>query len=152
MFHIQTILGVKPVPMNPTALNKSVSFENLAEDIGGAKQENCPFSWARSPKNLLQQDKYLALASSFVLMRLLCFFLPKLSAHAKRAWGWHIQLPSLMGLCNYSQAFFQQSRQGLSRLNPGKRTNLQEGAMTAKAWASKSLASVSIGEPSSGRI
>lgn len=146
------VTGVKPVPVDPTTLNKSISFANPAEDIGGAMQENCPFSWARSPENLLQQDTYLALASSFVLLRLLYYFLPKLSAHAKRAWGWHIELPSLMGLCDYSQAFFQQARQGLSRLNPGKRANLQEGAMTAKAWASKSLASVSIGEPSSGKF
>lgn len=34
---------------------------------------------------------------------------------------------------------------------PYKRSNLQEGAMSAKAWASKSLASVSIGEASSSR-
>ncbi|KAL0908585.1 hypothetical protein M5K25_023087 [Dendrobium thyrsiflorum] len=103
------VTGVKPAPVDPTILNKSISFANLAEDIGGTKQENCPFSWARSPENLLQQDTYLALASSFVLLRLLYFFLPKLSAHAKRAWGWHIQLPSLISLCDYSQAFLQQA-------------------------------------------
>ncbi|KAJ8471796.1 hypothetical protein OPV22_026139 [Ensete ventricosum] len=33
----------------------------LKEDM----QENCQFSWARSPEKLLQQDGYLALASGF---------------------------------------------------------------------------------------
>jgi hypothetical protein len=43
-------------------------------------------SWARSPDRLLHQDTCLALASSFVLLRLLHFLLPKLNACMKQAW------------------------------------------------------------------
>ncbi|KAG0476265.1 hypothetical protein HPP92_013106 [Vanilla planifolia] len=144
------VTGIKPVPVNPTITNGSLSPINFTK-VAGDTQENCPFSWARSPENLLQQDTYLALASSFVLLRLLYFLLPKLRSRLKRAWRWHMQLPSLICLCDYSQAFLQQAKRGFGRLNPCKRSNLQEGALSAKAWASKSLASVSIGEPSSVR-
>lgn len=142
------VTGVKPVQ---AISDKIINVTNLVEDIWGDKQEDCPFSWARSPENLLQQDAYLALASSFVLLRLLYFLLPKLSSCIKRAWGRQLKFPSLISLCEYSQAFLEQVMIGFSRLNPGKRTNLQEGAMNAKAWVSKSLVSVSVSEPSSGR-
>ncbi|KAJ6841200.1 5'-adenylylsulfate reductase-like 3 [Iris pallida] len=141
------VTGAKPVLLYSTAMKKadpSNIIPKLNEDTG---QENCPFSWARSPEKLLQQDTYLALAGSFVLLRILYFLLPKLNSCVERTWRRGMQFASLMSLWDY----FQKAKQGLSSLIPRKRSNLQEGALNAKAWASKSLASVSIGESSSAR-
>lgn len=113
-------------------------------------EENCPFSWARSPEKMLQQDTYLALASAFLLFRLLCVFLPKIVGCVKLVWRNHIRYASLITL---SHVCLEQTKYALCQLNPyGKRRNLQEGALSARSWANKSLASVSIGEPSSARI
>ncbi|KAL0917074.1 hypothetical protein M5K25_012115 [Dendrobium thyrsiflorum] len=126
------VTGIKPTSADKTTKKKAIYLTNLTEH--NLDQENCPFSWAKSPEKLLQQDTYLILASSFLTLRLLYLLLPKLIA-------------CVMSLCDYSQVFLHQTKRGFSRLNPCKGTNLK-GAMNAKAWASKSLASVSIGEPS----
>lgn len=149
------VTGVKPPRVDPSTSNKTITLPNLDEDIQGGEEMNLPFSWARTAENLLQRDAYLALAGAFVLLRLLYFLLPKLSSYLKTAGGWRItmRLPILMSLWEYSQAFLEQVRMCLDRQKqPGKRMNLQEGAMSAKAWVSKSLVSVSVGEPSSGRV
>jgi len=62
-----------------------------------------------------------------------------------------MQYAHLLSLWDHFQAHLLEAKQGLNRLYPCKRSNLQEGAMNAKAWASKSLATVSIGEPSTSR-
>jgi hypothetical protein len=110
--------------------------------------ENCPFWWARSPENILQQDTYLALATCFVILRLLYLLYPKIVSAAKLAWRRHTRFPNLMGVHEYFFTYLEQARQKFNRLYSSKRGNLQEGARSATAWASKSLASVSIGEPS----
>ncbi|CAM0944081.1 unnamed protein product [Alopecurus aequalis] len=112
------------------------------------EQENCPFWWARSPVNILQQDTYLALATCFVILRLLYLLSPKIVSAAKWAWRRHTVFPNLMGAHEYFFTYLEQARQKFNRLYPSKRGNLQEGARSATAWASKSLVSVSIGEPS----
>jgi len=108
-------------------------------------EENCPFWWARSPEKILQQDTYLALATAFVILRLLYRLFPKIDSFAR-----HNLFANLMGAHEYFLTYLEQARQKFHRLYPSssKRGNLQEGAMNATAWASKSLASVSIGEPS----
>ncbi|XP_038983250.1 uncharacterized protein LOC120111032 isoform X5 [Phoenix dactylifera] len=145
------VTGANPAVLDPIPVEKIVDPSTDTELKEDNEQENCPFSWGRSPEKLLQQDTYLVLAWSFVLMRLLYILLPKLNACVKRAWRRHMQYASLMSLQDRSQAYVDHVKQGFNRLNPCKRGNLQEGAMNAKVWASKSLASVSIGEPSSGR-
>ncbi|KAG1366524.1 5'-adenylylsulfate reductase-like 3 [Cocos nucifera] len=145
------VTGASPASLDPMHLEKTVDPSNDNELKKGNEQENCPFSWARSPEKLLQQDTYLALASSFVILRLLYILLPKLNACVKGACRRHMRYASLMGLQDCLQAYLEQAKQGFNRLNPCKRGNLQVGAMNARAWASKSLASVSIGEPSSAR-
>uniref|UniRef100_J3LH77 Thioredoxin domain-containing protein n=2 Tax=Oryza brachyantha TaxID=4533 RepID=J3LH77_ORYBR len=112
------------------------------------EQENCPFWWARSPEKILQQDTYLALATAFVILRLLYLLFPKIGSFAKQAWRRHTLFPNLVGVHEYFFTYLEQARQKFFRLYPSKRGNLQEGARNATAWASKSLASVSIGEPS----
>jgi hypothetical protein len=115
-----------------------------------AEQENCPFWWARSPEKILQQDTYLALATAFVILRLLYRLFPKIDSFVRWAWRRHNLFANLMGAHEYFLTYLEQARQKFHRLYPSssKRGNLQEGAMNATAWASKSLASVSIGEPS----
>lgn len=127
------VTGIKPTSADKTTKKKAIYLTNLTEH--NLDQENCPFSWAKSPEKLLQQDTYLILASSFLTLRLLYLLLPKL-------------IGCVISLWYYSQVFLQQTKRGFRRLNPCKGANLKEGAMNAKAWASKSLASVSIGEPS----
>ncbi|XP_074556363.1 5'-adenylylsulfate reductase-like 3 [Curcuma longa] len=131
-------------------LDEIMDSPRVSESMEDA-HENCPFSWAKSPEKLLQQDGYLALASCFLLMRLLHRFLPSLNACFQRAWRRQMRYASLRNIWNSFKACLEQAKQGFSRLYPLKQSNLQEGAMNAKAWASKSLASVSLGESSSGR-
>lgn len=116
--------GIKPESLDPSPLEVTVGSSSHVEFEEETNQKNCPYSWSRTPEKLLQQNTYLALATFFVLLRLLYFLLPKLNACVNRAW------------------------RRCMRLNPCKRS---KGAMNAKTWATNSLASVSIGEPSSGR-
>jgi hypothetical protein len=114
-----------------------------------ADPENCPFWWARSPEKILQQDTYLALATTFVILRLLYLLYPKIDSFARWTWRRHALFANLVCVHGYFRTYLEQARQKCHRLYPSKRGNLQEGAMNATAWASKSLASVSIGESSS---
>ncbi|KAG6474405.1 5'-adenylylsulfate reductase-like 3 [Zingiber officinale] len=143
------VTGVDPSaePISLAEIRDSPRTTEPTEDM----QANCPFSWAKSPEKLLQQDGYLALASFFLLMRLLHLFLPSLNACFQRAWRRQMRYASLRNIWNCLKAYMEQAKQGFSRLHPCKQSNLQEGAMNARAWASQSLASVSLGESSSGR-
>ncbi|KAJ0988410.1 hypothetical protein J5N97_006766 [Dioscorea zingiberensis] len=143
------VTGIKPAPPLPS--EKVEDQANLTELKGDAEQENCPFAWARSPEKLLKQDTYLALSSAFVLLRMLYFLLPRLNSCVMRAWGWRIRHASPMNTWDYFRASLMQAKQSFNKLNPCKQSDFQEGALHAKIWASKSLASV-FGEPSgSGR-
>ncbi|XP_058086610.1 5'-adenylylsulfate reductase-like 3 isoform X2 [Magnolia sinica] len=143
------VTGIKPASLDRT------SFEKIWDQLNPIKLEDaeqeCPFSWARSPEKLLRQETYLALATAFVLLRLFYFLLPTLLACIKRAWRRRMRNASLMQLWEHPQIYLEHGMQVFSRMKPCKRSNLQEGAMNAKAWASKSLASVAIGEASSSR-
>lgn len=138
--------------MDDTSLGKTRCSLNHLK-LHGSDQENCPFSWARSPENLLQQETYLALATAFVLMRLLYKLFPALRKIAHLSWersNLHVRIRSLWEL---PLLYMNRAIQLCNSLQePCKRSNLQEGAMNAKAWASKSLASVSFGESSTSRV
>ncbi|KAL6527263.1 5'-adenylylsulfate reductase-like 4 [Orobanche gracilis] len=110
-------------------------------------QETCPFPWAKSPENLFQQETYLTMATLFVILRLLYFFYPTLRKWAQLAWRRYTVNVSVNGLWELNQVM-----QLFSFLKePYKKSNLQEGAKNAKAWASKSLATVTFGDASSCR-
>lgn len=123
---------------SPHQIGQTSPNQEKHDDI---EPESCPFTWARSPENMLRQETYLALATTFVLLRLLHFIFPSLVIFVQSSWRRHIHNMSAGAI----QVFNSFNRE------PYKRSNLQEGAMSAKAWASKSLASVSIGEASSSR-
>ncbi|KAL7219959.1 hypothetical protein ACSBR2_012925 [Camellia fascicularis] len=73
------VTSLKTEPLNGTYLERIGQSSDDGKN-NHPEQESCPFSWARSPENLLQQETYLALATAFVLLRLLYFILPTLSA------------------------------------------------------------------------
>ncbi|XP_057973379.1 5'-adenylylsulfate reductase-like 4 [Malania oleifera] len=142
------VTGIKTAALHQTALEK-IRHSSNHEKHNTAEQESCPFSWARSPENMLRQETYLALATAFVLLRLLYYTLPALLVCAQGAWRRRIRNLSLW---EHPLAYLNRSRQIFNSLKePCKKRNLQGGAMNAKAWASKSLASVSIGDASTSR-
>lgn len=148
-------IGMKTEPLERASLEKMASPSHHAKR-DNSEQESCPFTWARSPENLLQQETYLALAVTFVVLRSLYFILPALLVCVQCAWRRHLQYTSLGGLWSlweYPLTYLNRAIQLFNSLKePCKRSNLQEGAMNARAWASKSLASVSIGDGSTSRV
>ncbi|KAJ4814045.1 5'-adenylylsulfate reductase-like 5 [Rhynchospora pubera] len=141
------VTSVNPASLNSLSVEETVDPSDLSNLAEESEQENCPFSWARSPEKLLQKDNYLLLAVSFLLLRLVCFLFPRMKAFASWIWSRHLGFATLGNLEDYLRAYVDQAKQGLSQLNPCKRGNLYG----ARAWASKSLVSVAIGESSSGR-
>lgn len=145
------VTGIKTVSLDQLSLGTAGSPPNH-EKHDSNEQESCPFSWARSPENLLRQETYLALASAFVLLRLLYVFFPTLISFAQCAWRRHIRNVRFGGLFEHPLAYLKRAVQLFNSLKePCKRSNLQEGAMNARVWASKSLATVSIGDSSTSR-
>uniref|UniRef100_A0A0E0HMT7 Thioredoxin domain-containing protein n=1 Tax=Oryza nivara TaxID=4536 RepID=A0A0E0HMT7_ORYNI len=121
--------------INPS-MDPAVGDDNI-EPKRDCEQEKCLFWSARTPENILQPDTYLTLAASFVILRLLYLFYPKITAFVKRTWSRRTLFTCL-----------EQGKHKFNRVYPSKQGNLHDGARHATAWASKSLASVSIGEPS----
>ena len=138
------LLGIET--LDKTSLEKSLLVPHLGNE-NNTEPENCPFTWARSPENMLRQETYLTLATVFVLLRLLYFVFPALVVFAKFTWPRIAQNMRLESLQEHTVGFL--SRLCMYLKEPCKRSNLQGGAMNARAWASKSLATVSIGEASS---
>uniref|UniRef100_A0A0E0E9G8 Thioredoxin domain-containing protein n=1 Tax=Oryza meridionalis TaxID=40149 RepID=A0A0E0E9G8_9ORYZ len=85
MFY-KDVTGMNPVSLDAISLERMEEAVNIIENDKKTEQGDSLFMFARSPDRLLHQDTCLALASSFVLMRLLCFLLPKLNACVKQAW------------------------------------------------------------------
>ncbi|KDP41389.1 hypothetical protein JCGZ_15796 [Jatropha curcas] len=144
------VTGIETASLHKGSLDKIVHPSNH-EKHDSDEQESCPFSWARSPENLFRQETYLAFATAFVLLRLVYFFFPPLLVFAKFAWGRHFRNMRLRSLLEHPRVYLNQIIQVLNSLKePCRKSNLQ-GAMNARAWASKSLATVSIGDASTSR-
>ncbi|CAJ2644396.1 unnamed protein product [Trifolium pratense] len=145
------VTGIRIDSLDQLSLEK-IGRPSANENHGDTEPESCPFSWARSPENLLRQETYLALATAFVVLRLLYLFFPTLLVCIQYAWRRVIQNVRLWSLLEHPLVYLKRIIQSVYRLKePCKRSNLQEGAMNARAWASKSLATVSIGEESTSR-
>lgn len=144
------VTGMKTASLNRGSLDKTDLSNHEKHDNN--EQESCPFSWARSPENMFRQETYLALATAFVLVRFVYLFFPTLLVFAKFAWRRHIWNLRLGSLLEHPRAYLNQIIQVFNSLKePCRKCNLQEGAMSARAWASKSLATVSIGDASTSR-
>ncbi|XVE55512.1 hypothetical protein DITRI_Ditri03aG0164400 [Diplodiscus trichospermus] len=139
------VTGIKKKSMDETLLDKIGDLSNR-EKHNSTEPESCPFSWARSPENLLGQETYLALATTFVLFRLFYILYPTFFVFAQLTWRQLVRNVKLGSMLEHPLAYLKRAIQLFNSLKePCKRSNLQ-GAKNARAWASKSLATVSIGE------
>ena len=144
-------VGITIAALDETSLNR-IGSPSTHEKHDSSEQESCPFSWARSPENLLRQETYLALATTFVVLRFLYLIFPSLIAIIQCAWRRYIRNMRFGTMLEHPIAYLKRAVQlSKSLKEPCKRSNLQEGAMNAKAWASKSLATVSIGDANTSR-
>lgn len=141
------VTGIKAESVNKTSLG-----ETLHDKRHIIEPENCPFSWAKSPENMLRHETYLTLATIFVVLRLLYLGYPFIKTCARVSWRRRNANIRLKSLWEHPLAYMNRAIQLFTSLTePCKRSNLH-GAMNAKAaWASKSLASVSFGEASTSR-
>ena len=147
--YLAVIVGIRIDSLDELSLEE-IGRSSADKSHGNSESESSPFSQARSPENLLYQETYLALATTFVILRLLYLFFPNLLICIQYAWRRVIQNIRLGSLLEHPLIYLKRLTQSFNRLKePYKRSNLQEGAMNARAWASKSLATVSIGEESS---
>ncbi|RLN05272.1 hypothetical protein C2845_PM13G12150 [Panicum miliaceum] len=85
MFY-KDVTGMNSVSLDTISLETVENTVIIINDDKKSKKEDSLLLWARSPDRLLHQDTCLALASSFVLLRLLHFLLPKINACMKQAW------------------------------------------------------------------
>ncbi|KAJ0512324.1 putative Thioredoxin domain, 5'-adenylylsulfate reductase-like protein [Helianthus annuus] len=72
-----------------TFLNKVDVLVHDKGDNNNIDPEICPFSWAKSPENLLKQETYLALATLFVVFRTVYLIYPFIVTsvqYARRTW------------------------------------------------------------------
>ncbi|XWS23899.1 hypothetical protein CRYUN_Cryun28dG0055100 [Craigia yunnanensis] len=144
------VTGIKNKSPDETSLDKIGDLSNH-ENHNSTEPESCPFSWARSPENLLRQETYLAMATTFVFFRLFYLLYPTLLVFAQFTWRRLIRNVKLGSLLEHPSAHLKRAIQLFNSLKePCKRSNLQ-GAMNARAWASKSLATVSIGDAKTSR-
>lgn len=142
-------VGISTASLDQISVDK-IGSPSSNEKHDSTDPESCPFSWARSPENLLRQETYLALATAFVILRLLYIFFPTLLVFTQCACRRYVQNMRL-GSLEHPLAYLKRAVQLFNSLKePCKRSNLQEGALNASAWASKSLA-VSIGDASTSR-
>ncbi|KAL6578351.1 5'-adenylylsulfate reductase-like 4 [Orobanche minor] len=135
------------IKVSDDRVSKSKIICSGCDEKNDNNQETCPFPWAKSPENLFQQETYLTMATLFVILRLLYFFYPTLRKWAQLAWRRYTMNVSVNGLWELNQIIHLFS----FLKEPYKKSNLQEGAKNAKAWASKSLATVTFGDASSCR-
>ncbi|KAL9666880.1 hypothetical protein QQ045_001224 [Rhodiola kirilowii] len=141
------ITDMNPVTLNISAGLAAGSHSDL-KSHSSSESENCPFSKARSPVNLLQQETYLALAITFVIMRMAYLAFPSINACAQSIWARHARSMRLASIWEHPQTCMNGALHLINSLkDPFKKRNLRP--LNAKAWASKSLASVSIGDTSS---
>ncbi|KAH9623983.1 hypothetical protein KSS87_010101 [Heliosperma pusillum] len=146
------VTGIEGDPRDQLPFDKIESASNQ-EVNDNEEAEDCPFSWARSPENMLRQETYLALATTFVVLRLMYLMFPCLLEFARTSRR-NMQFVRVTHLWERPLRYLKQKKTFLSSFrDPCKASNFQEGAINARAWASKSLASaVSIDDASSSRV
>lgn len=144
---------MKPVLLDETSLEKIGNPSNLPK-FKDTEEVSYTSSWARSPEKLLWQEKYLTLATAFVVLRLFYFLLPSILAFSSAAWRRIIRNTRIISLWECPSMFLNQAMQVFKILKEPckRRSNLQERAIHARTWASKSLASVFNDAASSSQV
>lgn len=154
----ENITGIKSISPDFATQTSSSSLRGLDRVKDVESGVHCPYSWAKSPEKLLQQDTYLILAILFLVLRMFHFLFPKVLIWLKRVWKRHVWPVNGAILRENHPTFIEQILYifNINRIKCSlkfcKRRNFQEGAMNARVWASKSLASVSLGEGSSNKV
>lgn len=154
----ENITGIKSISPDFATQASGSSLRGLDRVKDVENGVHCPYSWAKSPEKLLQQDTYLILAILFLVLRMLHFLFPKVLIWLKRVWKRHVWPVNGAILRENHPTFIEQILYifNVNRIKTSlklcKGRNFQEGAMNARAWASKSLASVSLGEGSSSKV
>lgn len=153
----ENITGIKSISPDFATQASSSSLRGLDRVKDVESGVHCPYSWAKSPEKLLQQDTYLMLAILFLILRMLHFLFPKVLIWLKRVWKRHVWPVNGAILRENHLTFIEQILYifNINRIKSSlkfcKRRNFQ-GAMNARVWASKSFASVSLGEGSSSKV
>ncbi|XVF30806.1 hypothetical protein REPUB_Repub16aG0090100 [Reevesia pubescens] len=113
-------------------------------------------SWNKSsPMEIVKQEPYLAFALLFLCLRVLLSIFPEVLSRLKALWVSYAPHLNLEIFGETSQLFARalhmvDVRRVWTKLRLCKTRNFHQGAKSARVWAS-SLASVSLGESSSGR-
>ncbi|KAH9605624.1 hypothetical protein KSS87_002676 [Heliosperma pusillum] len=136
------VTGIEGDPRDQLPFDKIKSDSNQERSYN-ENPEYCPFSWARSPENLLREETYLALAIIFVLLRLMYRLLPCLLEFSCTTWRRYMQHVRVTALWELPVRCLNKTKQFLRSFRDAwKGRNFQEGA--AQSWASKSLASATL--------
>lgn len=133
-----------------------IGLESTTRALEGTTLEEIKDPSNLSGKHINVEDEiYLALATIFVLTRLIYFLYPTVLVCGQCVVN-YMRSMSFLGSLEHFLGYLQQATVHSSsnstyctRMESRKRSNFQEGAMNARVWASKSLATVStIGETS----
>ncbi|KAK8506876.1 hypothetical protein V6N12_000445 [Hibiscus sabdariffa] len=125
-------------------------------NVSGDQDKYIIMSWNElSAMEIVKQEPYLAFALLFLCLRVFLLVLPEVLSHLKALWVSYAPQFNLEIFGETSQLFVRalhmvDVRRVWTKLRLCKTRNFQQGAKSARVWAS-SLASVSLGESSSAR-
>ncbi|XP_012476737.1 5'-adenylylsulfate reductase-like 5 [Gossypium raimondii] len=125
-------------------------------DVSGDHNKYMIKSWKESsPMEIVKQEPYLVFALLFLCLRGILLVFPKVLSRLKAVWVSYAPQFNLEIFGETSQLFVRalhmvDVRRVWTKLRLCKTQNFQQGAKSARVWAS-SLASVSLGESSSAR-
>ncbi|PPD69856.1 hypothetical protein GOBAR_DD33268 [Gossypium barbadense] len=137
-------------------LNLFNSLLKRNPDVSGDHNKYMIKSWKESsPMEIVKQEPYLVFALLFLCLRGILLVFPKVLSRLKAVWVSYAPQFNLEIFGETSQLFVRafhmvDVRRFWTKLRLCKTQNFQQGAKSARVWAS-SLASVSLGESSSAR-
>ncbi|KAH8949790.1 hypothetical protein BDL97_10G049700 [Sphagnum fallax] len=76
VYFYQNYTGLRSISGGQVVKRADCGFAKLVFNVGKGVKEVCPYPWAISPQNWLQEDAYLTLAFLFLILRLLYILLP----------------------------------------------------------------------------
>lgn len=154
---------------------QSISLSNTGTDTAALLQkpemkgvlhskENHSYRWPKIPETGFYDDKYLALATIFVSLRILFYLLPKILISIKQYWSKketslqaHIGVLRRFLLLEEEKQCSNSSSQSIKGKNSRKETrqeNKEKGkrGLSVPGWSSSSLAAVALAEGSSSKV
>lgn len=153
-------------PINPINLGTDgvVTIEKTSTDGMFQSNKEYPASWTTYPKKVLHDDKYLPLATCFLVLRIFFYVLPKILTGIKRYWirkemsqqahNGQVRRGSMLDVEQ------KQNTESSRKRSKGKSTRMEimqetketgKGVLSVPSWSSSSLAAVTLAESSSSR-